>query len=454
MRKLYFVGIGGIGMSGLAQLCVKKGYSVCGSDLKDSLSVDRLRHQGIEIFIGHKKENIKKDLDLVVYTSAIKQDNPELLEAKKLNIKILKRAELLAQLMQEHVVIAITGAHGKTTTSSLLSYVLIDARFSPTVAVGGVIKNISDSVSLGNGVFFVAEADESDGTFLLYRPKYSIITNIDYEHMDYYLSFDKIKEAFARFVDNHTSQGCVFWCRDDLNLFDIIKNSDKRNISFGLSKEADIYAANIELNNFSSKFEVIYKDRSLGEFTLSLAGMHNVSNALSVIALALELGIDIEKIKNSFSSFLGVERRFQIKYHKNDILIVDDYAHHPTEIKATINAAKGCGPERLLVVFQPHRYSRLKHLIDEFSKSFSQADRLFITDIYPAGEENIYNIDSNQLYNKIKKTNTPAVELIEKSRIKEHMLEVVQKGDLVLFLGAGDINRISDELAKDLQRKD
>jgi len=453
-KKIHFIGIGGIGMSGIAQLCIRKGHRVSGSDLKDSLTIRKLKQLGIEIFIGHKKENIKKDLDFAVYSTAIKPDNQELTEANKLGVAVIRRAEMLAELMKEHAVIAVTGAHGKTTTSSLLSHVLIEAQLCPTVAVGGVIQNICDNAALGNGVFFVAEADESDGTFLLYKPKHSIVTNIDYEHMDFYSSFDEIKKAFKEFIEHHRQDGCVFWCYDDKNLSKIIKETKINNISFGLIPEADVYAKNVRLNDFSSAFEVFVGDKLLGEFMLPLVGRHNIYNALSVIALAMELGIDIEQIKKSISSFLGVERRFQIKYNSGDILVVDDYAHHPTEIKATINAAKGCGLKRLLVIFQPHRYSRMKHLFNEFSKSFFQADNLFLTEIYPAGEKNTYDIKSQHLYEEIKKSKNLQIELVEKKFIKKHILKNMKQGDLVLFLGAGDINRISDELVKDLQRKD
>jgi len=453
-KKIHFIGIGGIGMSALAQLCLKKGYVVCGSDLKDSPQLEKLREEGAQIFIGHSRENIANDLDFVVFSSAIKPENEELQQAQRFSIPILKRAELLAMLMKEHQVIAIAGAHGKTTTSSLLSHVLIDANFSPTIAVGGIVKNLKGNACMGNGLFFVAEADESDGTFLLYKPKYSIITNIDYEHLDYYLSFDKIKKAFAKFINNHSNSGCIFWCYDDINLLEIIKSSNRKNKSFGLSKEADIYATDIELNNFSSRFKVIYQRRDLGDFNLFLTGIHNVSNALSVIGLALDLDIELKQIKKSLETFAGVERRFQIKYNKNNILIVDDYAHHPTEIRATINAARCCRPQRLIVVFQPHRYSRLKNLMSEFSRSFSEVDHLFITDIYPAGEENIYNINSAELFQMIREKNFPHVELIEKDYILKYIPQILHDGDLLLFLGAGDINRISDELVKDLQRKD
>ena len=372
-------------MSGIALICLKKGYCVSGSDINESEVMRNLKTLGADIYIGHSRENIS-GRDLVVYSSAIAHNNCELQEAIAQNIPIVKRAEFLASLMDKQKVIAVTGAHGKTTTSSLAAHLLTKAGLAPTVAVGGVVGNISNNASLGLGKYFVAEADESDGTFLLYKPDYSIITNIDHEHLDFYKTFENVKQAFEKFILNTQKNGCIFWCGDDKELSAIIKKHPGiRNVSFGLSRYSDIYPENVKLNCFSSQFDVIYKGKLLDRFELSLAGRHNISNALSIIGLGLELDLEKDLIKKSLKSFLGARRRFQVKYNEDDLMIIDDYGHHPTEINATIKAAKDINKRRLVVVFQPHRYSRTKYLMDKFSRSFSDADELFLTDIYAAG---------------------------------------------------------------------
>lgn len=450
-KRIHFIGIGGIGMSGIAQLCIRKGYVVSGSDMRESESTQKLGNLGTKIYIGHNSDNIT-DQDLIVYSSAISFDNPEIQEANKKHIPILKRAEFLASLMKDHTVIAVTGAHGKTTTSSLAAHLLIQANFNPTIAVGGILGNMQNNAELGSGKYFVIEADESDGTFLCYEPTYSIITNIDYEHMDYYHTFENVKKAFAEFILK-TQNECVFWCYDDPYLRDLMKNISVNNISFGLSKNVNIYAQNIVLSPLSSQFDVFYNNKFLDRFNLSLAGRHNISNSLAVIALGLKLNIECDLIKKALNSFLGVKRRFQIKYNQDDILIVDDYGHHPSEIRATIEAARRLAKKRLVVIFQPHRYSRFQNLMGEFSSSFFEADSLFITDIYSAGEKKIEGVEAIDLYNLMQKFDKPKTYFVEKEMINTKMLDFIQEGDLVLFLGAGDINKVSDELVKRVERK-
>lgn len=451
-KSIHFIGIGGIGMSGIAELCLKKGYRVSGSDISDSENMQKLNKLGAQVCVGHKTSNVKGK-DMVVYSSAIVSANCELEEANRLRIKVLKRAQALAFLMNSHLVITVTGAHGKTTTSSLAGHLLNTANFSPTIAVGGIVGNTASNAELGSGRYFVAEADESDGTFLYYKPKYSIITNIDREHLDFYGTFENVKKCFKKFVLNTEKDGCVFWCYDDLELRNIIKDSKVSNLSFGLDKHAAIHATNIELNPTGSEFDVFYNKKLLDRFKLSIPGLHNVSNSLSVIALGLSLRVDIGLIKKSLETFKGVKRRFQIKHNHDDVLIIDDYAHHPNEIAATIKTGKLLGRKRIVVVFQPHRYTRLKSLLEQFTKCFSDAHHLFITDIYSAGETKIEGVDSNKLYELMRNSQSPKTDLLAKSEIVGSISNFIKKGDLVFFLGAGDINKISDELVKELKRK-
>lgn len=452
-KRLHFIGIGGIGMSGIAQLCLKKGYIVSGSDINESESTRNLIKMGATVYTGHSRENVA-GRDLVVYSSAIMPDNCEFQEAARHKIPLIRRAEFLASLMDNQDVIAITGAHGKTTTSSLAAHLLTEAGLAPTIAVGGIVGNISNNATLGLGKYFVAEADESDGTFLLYKPKYSVITNIDQEHLDFYKTFQKVKDAFEEFVLKTQEGGCVFWSRDDEELNNIIRRHPSvRNISFGLNKEADIYPSNIKFDCFNSQFDLFYKNKFMDRFELSLAGMHNISNSLAVIGLGLELNLGVDSIKNALKSFLGARRRFQLKHNEDGIMIIDDYAHHPTEISATIKAAKSIAKERLVVVFQPHRYSRLKYLLDRFSRSFFDADVLLLTDIYPAGENKIEGVDSRNLYNLMRGFAKPSTRFIGKDILSSETLNFIQKGDLVLFLGAGDITRSCDEVVNGLKRK-
>ncbi|MDD5731072.1 MAG: UDP-N-acetylmuramate--L-alanine ligase, partial [Candidatus Omnitrophica bacterium] len=354
-KHYHFIGIGGIGMSGIAKLLLRRGAEVSGSDAKESKATQELKDAGARIFIGHKNGNVL-GADVVVYSSAIKEDNPEMVEAKKSNITLIKRAQALAGLMKDKTVITITGSHGKTTTSSLVSYLLMEAGLSPSIAVGGIFKNINSNAFFGEGKFFVAEADESDGSFLYYDPFYSIITNIDHEHLDYYKDFRNLTAAFKEFIEKTDKAGCVFSSSDDRQLSEILLGYKGRKILFGLDNPADIYPANIELKELTSEFDCFYKDKFIGRFYLALGGRHNISNALSVIALGLELGIGLEVIKRTLANYKGSGRRLEFKLRDPDYTVIDDYAHHPTEIKATLSAVKALRFKRSIAVFQPHRY--------------------------------------------------------------------------------------------------
>ena len=350
--------------------------------------------------------------------------------------------------------ITVTGSHGKTTTTSLASYLLLEAGFYPTAVIGGILRNIDTNACLGNGRFFVAEADESDGSFLYYRPKYSIITNIDREHLDYYETFENEISAFKEFLNKTEEGGCLFCCADDINLMEILKGYKNKYILFGLKNNADIIAKNIQLKGLSSEFDCFYNDKFIHRFKLSLGGRHNISNALSVIALGIELGIDLKIINNALSSYKGAHRRLEIKFKDSGITVIDDYAHHPTEIKATLEAAKNLNPKRLIAIFQPHRYSRTKLLLDEFGASFSASDFIIITDIYPASEIPIEGITGERVYDKIKElTPEKCAKFLPKAEILENILKIIQPGDLVITLGAGDIGKLSDELAEKLKER-
>jgi UDP-N-acetylmuramate--alanine ligase len=356
--------------------------------------------------------------------------------------------------MREKKVITVTGAHGKTTTSSLVSHLMLEAGLSPTIAVGGIFKNIGNNVKPGEGEYFVAEADESDGSFLYYRPRYSIITNIDREHLDYYRDFSVLLGAFRSFIAQTAKGGCVFCCGDDANLVRLLQGHRGRSVLFGLTRACDVRPSNIAMRELNSEFECLYFNKPIGRFRLALGGMHNISNAMAVIALAMELGVSLEVTGKALATYKGTGRRLEVKFRDGRTMLVDDYAHHPTEIRATLAALEAVPHKRLIAVFQPHRYTRTRLLLDEFGKSFASADRVIITDIYAASEKPIPGIDAGIVCGEIRR-NEPAkqVEYIEKDRILERLTATLEPGDLIVTLGAGDITRISDELAEKLAKK-
>jgi len=449
-NQYHLIGIGGIGMSGIAKLLLRSGSKVSGSDLKETMITEGLKKLGARIFIGHNAVNIK-GANLTIYSSAIKEDNPEFIESKRQNIPLIKRAQALAQLMNKKVVITVAGSHGKTTTASLASCLLSQAGLEPCVAVGGILRNIGTNSYLGNGDFFVAEADESDGSFLYYRPKYSIITNIDREHLDYYKEFENELLAFREFLGRTENGGCVFCCADDSNLKKILADYNNRYVLFGMKSSAQVYPKDIQLTGLSSNFDCFYKNKFVERFHLSVGGEHNISNSLSVIALGLELGIDLKFIKETLAQYKGVKRRLEIKFVNVNYMVIDDYAHHPSEIEATLAAVRNLQFNRAIIIFQPHRYTRTKLLLDDFAKCFRFADYLIITDIYPAGESPIEGINGRSVYDKIKEYAPDKEALfLPKDEILAHILKIIKPRDLVITLGAGDIVKISDELAQRL----
>jgi UDP-N-acetylmuramate--alanine ligase len=454
MQKHYhLIGIGGIGMSGIAQLLLACGCKVSGSDLKENRITAGLKKSGAQVFLGHNAGNVR-GAEAVVYSSAIKEDNPELIEAKRQKIPLVMRAQALAELMQDKTVITVAGSHGKTTTTSLIAYLLLEAGLFPTVAVGGILKNIDTNACLGNGKFFVAEADESDGSFLYYKPKYSVITNIDREHLDYYKSFEKEVDAFRQFLNRTDENGCVFCSGDDAYLKGILKSYRKKYVLFGLTETSQVYPKNIKLDGLASEFDGYYKDKFIARFNLALGGEHNISNALAVVALGLELGIGLDFIRKALSGYKGARRRLEIKFQDADYTVIDDYAHHPTEIQATLRAAANLKAKRSIAIFQPHRYTRTQLLLDEFAKSFDSIDHLIITDIYAASELPIPGVSAQLLCETIKEHKPgKTVDFVPKEEIVEYVLKLLKSGDLIITLGAGDIVKVSDELAERLQSK-
>lgn len=449
-KTIHFIGIGGIGMSGLAEVFHCYGYAVQGSDLRRSKVTDRLEEMGITIKIGHVAENIE-GADTIVYSSCITQANPEFKAGILKNIPLLKRMQALAMLMQDKKVIAISGAHGKTTTTSLVSLLLIKAGFDPTVFIGADVHFLGGNAKWGNSDYMVTEADESDGSFMLLNPLYSISTNIDREHMDYYFTMDNVIKAYRKFIDNTKPEGCAFICAEDENLKRITEGSGKRIIKYGLSQDADIKAENIKLRGFNgSEFDVIARNKKLGRIRLLIPGMHNVINSLSSIGVALELGLDFGLIKDSIKEFKGADRRFRIIELDSDILVIDDYAHHPTEISATLKAMEH-SKRRIIAVFQPHRFSRTRDLKDQFGSCFSLADHLVVTDIYSADEKPIEGISGRDLCESARKCGHKDAHFVAKSDIIKHLIEVVRPGDAVFVLGAGDIAEFPSKIAKALE---
>jgi len=453
-KHIHFVGIGGIGMSGIAELLLNLGYTVSGSDLYGSAITERLATLGGKIFKGHQAANIA-GADVVVTSSAISTENPEVFEARKQHIPVIQRAEMLAELMRlKKFGIAIAGSHGKTSTTSMVSWMMAQAKLDPTIVVGGKVDALGGNAKLGKGEFLVAEADESDGSFLKLSPVLEVVTNIDLEHLDYYDDLDQIKQAFLDFIDKIPFYGAAILCLDDENIAELLPAIGRRIITYGMNSQADLYAENVHFREGRVHFTVHDQNGCLGEVDLAPPGRHNVYNALATICVGLELEIPFKVIAEALGSFAGVQRRMQDKGDVNGITIVDDYGHHPTEIRATLSAIKAAWPEkRLVVLFQPHRYSRTQALFKDFTTAFHQADMLVLTDIYAASEEPVEGVSSEALLAAIEQHGqrhtrySPSVE-----NMAEDVMGVITEGDLVLTLGAGNIVRVGEQLLELLQK--
>lgn len=449
IKKLHFIGIGGVGMSAIAEVLLEKGYKISGSDLNESDIVKNLAAKGAVIYKGHAADNIT-DCDAVVISSAINDDNPEIVAAKGKAIKIYHRSDMLAALLNSAQGIAVAGSHGKTTTSSMLSVVLDNAGVDPTVIIGGVVDYFKGNAQLGQSDYIIAEADESDGSFLKFNPYVSVITNIEDDHMDHYGSMENIMAAFNEFVGNTADAGATVICFDHENARKIANNTQKTIISYGIDNEADYKAQDINMSKHKTSFTVTYKGDVLGSIELNMPGRHNILNALATIAVCRFLAVPFAKIAAGFKLFNGANRRFQTKKRTENYWIVDDYAHHPTEIKTTIEAAKQTLPKRLICIFQPHRYSRTQLLAQEFGQCFAKADVLVLTDIYSAGEKPIPGITGKIIYDEVEKTGKKAVYIKNMDEIAKYVETIVEPGDLIVTMGAGNIFRCGEELAQDL----
>ena len=445
-QRIHMVGIGGIGMSGIAEVLLTLGYSVSGSDIKLSTITERLQDLGATIYEGHKAENVA-GAHVVVISSAVKPDNPEVTEAHKRKIPVIPRAEMLAELMRLKYGIAVAGAHGKTTTTSMVASILAAAHLDPTFVVGGRVNQAGTTARVGRGEYFVVEADESDRSFLMFDPVVAVVTTIDREHLDQYSSLEDIQTAFLQFVNRVPFYGAAILCLDEPNVQAIIPNVKRPIITYGTSSQADLVISDIRLQGLSSEFRLTYKGDDLGLFFLPHPpGIHNVRNAAAAAAVALYLNVASDLIREGLAKFAGVGRRFDVKGSINDITVVDDYGHHPAEIRATLEAARGCKFKRLLVLFQPHRYSRTQQLWDEFSRSFNQADLLVLIDIYAASEAPIAGISSEALANSIREAGHKNVHYYRSMQAAiEFILREARPGDAILTIGAGNVSRASSE---------
>jgi len=453
-RHIHMVGIGGIGMSGMAEILLQKGYTVTGSDAKEGDTIKRLRELGAKIYIGHDEKNIE-GADVVVFTSAVKAvENLETKAAMDAGIPVIKRAEMLAELMRMKFGVGIAGTHGKTTTTTMVGHVIQDGSFDPTIMVGGKVHSFSETNAVvGKGDIIIVEADEFDRTFLRLTPSLAVITNIEAEHLDIYDNLQDVKNAFVEFANKVPFYGAVVLCLDDPNVRSIIPEIERRTITYGLTPQAKVRARNIEVNQFYSSFTVMNDGEEIGKIKLEAPGEHNVKNALAAVAVGLELDIDFKNIKSGLERFEGVFRRFQLKADIDDIIVIDDYAHHPTEVQATLKAARnGWKDRRVVAVFQPHLYSRTRDLFQDFGSSFFDAEVCVITDVYPSREEPIEGVDGKLIADSAKEYGHRQVHYVEdKQDLPEKLKEIVQAGDVIITMGAGDIYRYGEKFVETLK---
>jgi UDP-N-acetylmuramate--alanine ligase len=443
-RVIHFTGIGGMGMSGIAEVLFNLGYEVRGSDIRRSKAAERLRGMGIEVYMGHRPGNVH-EAHVVVISSAIGEDNPEVMEAHRLGIPVIPRAEMLAELGRLKYAVLVAGSHGKTTTTSLISTVLASAGFDPTVVIGGRLKALGTNARLGRGDFMVAEADESDGSFLRLNPTIGVVTSVDREHMDYFKDMDALKEAFLSFMNMVPFYGLSVLCVEDGRIRELLPSVHRRVMTYGFSEDSELRGVNLSMGYMRMEFDALLRGRALGRYLVPAPGEHSVLNALAAIAVGLELKVDPGKIKEALGEFEGIQRRLEFKGETRGIRVFDDYGHHPTEIRATLKAAKETmGNGRLFVVFQPHRYTRTMDLMDDFAVSFDYADALVLMDIYPAAEEPIAGVNSGALVKRIKRSDVLLVE--RKEDVLKLLRERLKEGDTLLTLGAGDVWKVGEEV--------
>jgi UDP-N-acetylmuramate--alanine ligase len=450
-RHIHFVGIGGSGMSGIAEILLNLGYRVTGSDQRRNEAVERLEQLGAKVFLGHEAAHVE-GAHVVVYSSAVSRDNVEVQVARQRQIPVIPRAEMLAELMRLKYGIAVAGTHGKTTTTSMIGAVLAEGRYDPTIVVGGRVTSLGSNARLGGGEYLVAEADESDGSFLKLAPTIAVVTTIDAEHLDHWGSLEAIRGGFAAFIDKVPFYGSAVLCLDQPDIRLLLPRIQKRIIGYGLESDADVMAQRLRLAGVTSRFEVYQRGVRLGECTLQVPGRHNVLNALAAVGVGLELEIPFPTIQRALAAFSGVQRRFQVLGRARGVTVVDDYGHHPAEIRATLAAARAAFEGRVITIFQPHRYTRTLHLRQEFLTAFGQADVLVVMDIYAAGEPAIPGVTGEDLAAGIRSHGHRHVIYLgnDRARVLAHVLEISRPGDLVLTLGAGDVSQIGPELLRQL----
>ena len=452
IKKLHFVGIGGIGMSGIAEILIDQGFTITGSDKAPSDNTERLAQLGATVAIGHTAGNLASDVDALVYSSAIGPDNPEIVEAQRRAIPIIRRAEMLAEVMRLKYGIGIAGTHGKTTTTSMVSLVLIEGGIDPTVIVGGRLRGLAGSnARLGKGQFIVVEADEFDRSFLSITPTIAVLTTLETDHLDCYRDLEDIKSAFVQFAGKVPFYGFVVLCMDEPALQEVMPKIKKKIITYGLNSQADLQAVDLVHRENTTRFVVVRDGKDLGSVELQIPGKHNVQNALAAITVGLELDVPFAKVKAGIEKFTGVFRRWEVKAEVDGMTVVDDYAHHPTEIKATLAAAKAGWRRRVISVFQPHLYSRTRDFVDEFGRAFFNADILVVTDVYPAREEPIQGVNGELIANAAKEFGHKHVHYVpEKKDVPEFLMSIVRPGDMVITMGAGDIWKFGEEFVKKL----
>ena len=458
-NKIHLTGIGGIGMSGIAEVLFSQGYKIQGSDLLNNNNTKRLKKMGIKVFLGHSQKNLK-NVNILVISSAIKKNNTELKFAKKNKIPVYKRSDMLAALMKYNESIAVSGSHGKTTTTSLISSVLEIANFDPTTIIGGIVNQYKSTTRIGKSNWMVVEADESDGSLIDLFPKIAVLTNINKEHMDFYKNYSNLKKYFLNFTNNIPFDGVAIYCNDNTDLKKLLLENKKKNkISYGLNKDSDVRATNILINEKGSFFDInikktnLLKKETINKIRLNVLGRHNIQNSLAAVTVAKILNINTNKIKQAFQKFKGVKRRFTLVCNFKGIKIIDDYAHHPEEIKATLELARDLKPKKIIVIFQPHRYSRFKNLYYDFKKVLKNCDRLYVADIYSAGEKKIKNISKEKFVfemNKIDKNFAKSLNNIKS--LPKIILNEGSKGDIVIFIGAGDISKWVNDLPSKLKK--
>lgn len=454
IKSIHFLGIGGSGMSGIAEILLSSGFKVSGSDLRESQTTKRLEELGAEVRFGHNPENIV-GAEVIVVSSAIKWDNPEIIAARYRNIPIIPRAEMLAELMRMRYGIAVAGAHGKTTTTSMLAHVLSDTNLDPTVIIGGRLNRFNSNAKLGKGDLLLAEADESDGSFMRLSPTISVVTNLDEEHLDHYKGgMDEIKETFLAFMNKVPFYGLIVACKDDERLASLLPRVTRRVVTYALKADADLSAANVQADGFGMSYQLMVRGSDLGKISLSVPGLHNVANSLAAIAVGLEFDVPIDSIRNSLKKFTGADRRFHRIGKALGREIVDDYAHHPTEICATLAAAKAGFKGNITAVFQPHRYSRLAHCWDQFLKCFGDADHVVVVPVYPAGESPKEGVDSQAFSQALKGKHPSVVYQDDVEKLADTLGEKSKEGDLLIGLGAGSIGALMRGVYKNWQGGD